>query len=273
MILISDSDAEQISKLMPSELERDIVQKKGKRPLVHQYDSPAALDFELKMRTNIVESAKALSFSGVIFATFEDSRCNEQLWSRTPNGGFRLRSGVLPSEGISDIYHNGRFYAFECATAIVIVFYMAILETIHSAAFNVHFKDLFLRDWQTDSDLRFVSTYNKHDAYPGDVLYFKNPDHSAPEWQGENVVKLANDQYYGHGIGIGTSEKMIFYLNKTRKPGSVISAFLTELVVHPDFDYLRKLSLRGKPLVVQDKHLENAIFAKIGTNIYKANIG
>lgn len=241
---------------------------KEKRSFIYQQDSPAALEFELRMRTNIVESAKALNYSGVIFATFENSRCNDQLWSRSPSGGFRLRSGVLPSDGIRDIYQNGRFYAFECATAIVIVFYMAILETIHSAAFNVHFKDLFLRDWQTDSDLRFVSTYNKHDAYPGDVLYFKNPDHSSPEWQGENVVKLANDLYYGHGIGIGTSEKMIFSLNKTRKPGSMISAFLTELVIHPDFEYLRKLSLRGNHRVVQDKQLETSIVARIGTNIY-----
>lgn len=240
----------------------------SERSFVNQYNSPEAMEFELIMRTNIVESAKALNYSGAIFATFENSRCNDQLWLRTPSGGFRLRSGVLPSDGINDIYRNGRFYAFECATAIVIVLYKAILDTIHTTAFNVHFRDLFLRDWQTDTDLRLIPTYNKNEAYPGDILYFKNPDHNSPEWQGENAVKLADDLYYGHGIGIGTSEKMIYYLNKTRIPGSLISAFLTELVIHPDFEYLRKLSLRGNHRVVQDKHLENSIVARIGTKIY-----
>jgi protein-glutamine gamma-glutamyltransferase len=270
MILISNSDAGQINTFTLSELEKDILRYKEISPVIYQYDSPAALEYELKMRTSIVESAVALNSSGVTFATFNNSRCNEHLWSRSENGGFQLRSGVLPSDGISNIFQHGLFYAFECATAIVILWYKAILDVISTETFNVHFKNLFLRDWHYDSDLRIISTNNKYEAYPGDVLYFKNPDHApeSPEWQGENVVMLAEDVYYGHGIGIGTSEKMISSLNKTRKPGSLISASLTELVSHPDFEYLRKLSPRGNHLVVQYKQLENSIVARIGTKTY-----
>jgi protein-glutamine gamma-glutamyltransferase len=61
---------------------------------------------------------------------------------------------------------------------------------------------------------------------------------------------------------------MIFYLNKLRKPGSMTSAFLTDLVIHPDFEFLRMLSPRGKHLVVPYKHLENAIVVRIGTHNY-----
>jgi protein-glutamine gamma-glutamyltransferase len=235
-----------------------------------QYNSPEAMDFELKMRTSIVEVARALNASGVTFAKFENSRCNGQFWSRTENGGFQLRSGVLPSVGLDDIFHNGHLYAFECATAIVIILYRAILDVLDVEAFNVHFKDLYLRDWNHDSDLRLISTYNIQEAYPGDVLYFKNPDHNpeTPEWQGENVVLLAGNLYYGHGIGIGTAEKIISSLNELRKPGSMISAYLSELVMHPDFEYLRNLSPRGNHPVIQYKNWENTIVARIGVKTY-----
>ncbi|MCD9020235.1 protein-glutamine gamma-glutamyltransferase [Cohnella silvisoli] len=270
MILISNGDAEQISKLPLSQFEKDIVQNKWKSSVVYQYDSLDALEFELTMRTSIVKSANALNSSAVTFDTFENSRCNERLWSRTDNGGFQLRSGVLPSDGISDIFQNGRYYAFECSTAIVIVLYKAILDVIHKETFNNYFKDLYLRDWNSDSDLRLISTYNNQEAYPGDVLYFKNPDHDPekPEWQGENTFKLADDLYYGHGIGRATSEKMISSLNEIRIPGSTTSAYLSELVMHPDFEHLRKLSPRESRLVVQNKHIENPIVASIGTKTY-----
>jgi protein-glutamine gamma-glutamyltransferase len=270
VILISGSNTQQINNLMLSQLERDIMQSKDRSSVVYQYDSPEALVFELKMRTSTVEAAIALNASGATFAKFEDSRCNEQYWSRTENGGFRLRSGVLPSDGLSDIYQHGHLYAFECATAIVIVLYMAILDALNKEVFNVHFRDLYLRDWNYDNDLRLISTHNKYEAYPGDTLYFENPDHAleTPEWQGVNSVLLGPNLYYGHGIGIVTSEKMIYSLNQLRKPGSMKSAFLSDLVVHPDFEYLRRLSPRGNPLVVPYKHWENSIVARVGANIY-----
>ncbi len=263
MILISGYHAEQINKYLLTELERGILQKKEKSPVTYRYDSTETLVFELKMRTRIVESAKALDASHASFTTFKNSRCNEKFWSRTENGGFQLKSGVLPSDAVSDIFHNGRLYGFECATAIVIVLYKAILDSIHKEPFNVFFKDLLLWDWNYDSDLRLISTDNKDEAYPGDVLYFKNPDYApeTPQWQGENAVMLADDLYYGHGIGIKSSEKMISSLNSKRKPGSTTSAYLFNQVVHPDFEYIRKLSAGRTPS-------ERPIVAQIGRYTY-----
>lgn len=271
MILISGFDVEQInSTLQLTDLEKDIVNQKKKSQVVYRYKSLEALEFELKMRTGIVESAKALEDSDVSFAIFKNSRCNTKLWTRTEDGGFRLRGDVLPSDGISDIFTNGHLYAFECATAMVIILYKATLDAIHKEVFNMYFENLFLRDWQYDSDLRLLITEHKNEAYPGDIVYFKNPDHApeTPQWQGENAVLLSDNLYFGHGIGIRTSEQMIASLNRKRISGSMKSAYLSDEVVHPDFEYVRKLSLREAPRIFVDHNSESAIIVRIGSHMY-----
>ncbi|GGH37083.1 protein-glutamine gamma-glutamyltransferase [Paenibacillus segetis] len=243
MIVTINTGAEQANMLDLTEAEKAILQAKKQSPVVYRYDSPEALRFELKMRTKIVEAAKALNGSGVQFARFKDSRCNERYWSRTDEGGFQLKPYVLPSDGINDIFANGSLYAFECATAIVIILYKAVLDMLGPTVFNQYFRDLLLWDWNYDKDLQLVSNNGVKEAYPGDVLYFQNPDHNpkTPEWQGENVIKLADDLYFGHGIGITSSEDILSALNARRTPGSTTPAFLTDQVIHPDFEYLRKL--------------------------------
>ncbi|MUT64792.1 protein-glutamine gamma-glutamyltransferase [Paenibacillus sp. NEAU-GSW1] len=247
MIVISGGNGAQWIEQMPlSQLEREIVRGKQLSRVVYRYDSPEDLRFELAMRQSIVNAAKALQESQAAFAIFEKSRCNEQYWSRTREGGFRLRSGVRPSDAIRDIFQNGELYGFECATAIVIVWYKAILDVIGDEAFNRYFTNLYLRDWNHDSDLWLISTHDKDEAFPGDVLYFKNPDHDldTPEWQGENVVKLEGNLFFGHGIGIETGEEIIAALNRQREPGAMTSAYLSDLVVYPNFEYLRRLTMR-----------------------------
>lgn len=244
VIVISGSDAGQINQLALSGLERSILQKKQNSRIVYRYDSPEALKFELAMRASIVNAAKAMQASGVRFETFENSKCNERYWTRTSTGGFQLKNGMSPSYAINDIFINGNLYGFECATAIVIIWYKAVLDMIGTAAFDAYFTRLYLRDWNHDSDLWLISTHDNKEVFPGDVLYFKNPDHDpeTPEWQGENVVLLADNLYFGHGIGIESGEEIIAALNKARAPGSRRSAYLTDLVVFPNFEYIRRLS-------------------------------
>lgn len=244
MILVSGSNSIQLDPLTLTELERKILRQKQQSSIIYRYPSTDALEFELKMRLHIVEAAKALYASRVDFATFANSRSNEQYWTRTDNGGFQLKSGVLPSVGINDIFINGHLYGFECAGAIIIMLYKAVLDTVGDAVFNTYFPNLYLRDWQHDRDLQLITTYNKDEAYAGDVLYFKNPGHDkdTPEWQGENVIMLDDNLYFGHGIGIESGQDIIAALNRMREPGSTISAYLQDLVVSPDFEYLRQLS-------------------------------
>lgn len=241
-----DGSSAQIPPRMLTDLERKTLNRKMNSPVLYRYRSQDALLFELKMRSNIVQAAKDMYSSGVSFATFSNSRCNPRYWIRTPNGGFLLRPGVPPSVGVRDIFENGHLYAFECAGAIIIMLYKAVLETIGDAAFNRHFQGLFLRDWQYDRDMRLLTSYNLDEVYHGDVLYFRNPDHdpSTPEWQGENVIVLDDNLFFGHGIGIGTGQDIIAQLNRARRPGSRISAFLDNLVLTPDFESVRMLAYR-----------------------------
>jgi len=199
--------------------------------------------FESRMRSQIVNSARSLNASGAKFETFKDSYANPQFWTVTNNGGFQQNVGVLPSDAINDIFINGHLYGFECATAMVIVLYKATLDTIGKEAFNAHFQNLFLHDWNYDSDLRLTTVNDLDKAQPGDVLYFKNPDHAPerPEWQGENVILLANDLFYGHGLGIASGKTIIDGLNSARRPGSTTSSYLTDQVTYPDFEYLSTL--------------------------------
>ncbi|MFF2889760.1 protein-glutamine gamma-glutamyltransferase [Paenibacillus sp. NPDC057967] len=246
MIVISDGSPVQFPPGMLTELENKTLRQKQASPVMYWYPSQEALLFELKMRTNIVEAAKAMYRSGVSFATFSNSRANPRYWIRTPDGGFLLRPGVPPSVGVNDIFQQGQLYAFECAGAIIIMLYKAVLETIGEAAFNRHFQNLFLRDWQYDKDLRLTTSNNLNETYAGDVMYFKNPDHDpgSPEWQGENVIKLDDNLFFGHGIGIGTGQDIVAQLNRARVPGSMVSAYLQDLVLKPDFEAVRMLTMR-----------------------------
>jgi protein-glutamine gamma-glutamyltransferase len=57
-------------------IERDIIDTMATSEAVYDYDSQDLLQFELKLRTNIIAASKDLAQSGVKFAGFSDSRCN-----------------------------------------------------------------------------------------------------------------------------------------------------------------------------------------------------
>lgn len=198
-----------------------------------------AMQFERQTRESVVQSALALNRSGVQFEVFEKSRCNQHYWIRTANGGFLLKPSAIPSVAIRDIYLSGPLYAFECATAIVIVLYKAVLDSLGERIFDRLFANVFLRDWHYDADLQ-LKVIQGLAVKPGDVVYFRNPDVNplTPQWQGENAVVLPNHLYYGHGMGVLTGEEIIAKLNTNRKAGSPRSAYLTETVVQLDYSYL-----------------------------------
>lgn len=209
-----------------------------KSSYIYKYSSSEELLFVLDIRKNIVKGSQMLFRSLMRFRTFKESECNEYYWKRTLEGGFLLRSNVLPSIAINDIFIHGRLYGTECATAIVIVYYKALLETFGINLFNSIFTDIYLMDWQNLDGKLKVNTYrNPTDFLPGDCRYFKNPDVDplTPEWQGENAINLGNNHYYGHGIGITSADKIIYSLNTHRKEGSNVSSYLLESCTLPDF--------------------------------------
>jgi protein-glutamine gamma-glutamyltransferase len=248
-------------------IERSVYEKKRDSSAVYDYDSVKQLKFELAMRRRIVEESEAMQAGDARFAVFKESRCNEDYWVRTEEGGFKLKEGVLPADAINDIYKNAGLYAFECATAIVIVLYKATLDSIGDAEFNRLFSGLKLRDWEYDDDLK-LNKVEEADRKPmaGDVVYFKNPDvdPDAIEWQGENTVVLGDDNYFGHGIGIVPSRKIIDKLNSHRKKYSTVTAYLMDGYVEPGYRYLSQFA--GNERTSAD------IMAVIGGRTYRIRV-
>lgn len=247
MIKIANSitDASDIMEQYPVDsIEREIIRILSSSSKIYDYSSIKQLEFELKLRNNIVISARDLYRSGLAFRIFRNSICNPAYWDRTDEGGFLLKEGVKPSSAVRDIYTNGRKYGTECATAIVIVFYKAVVEAFPEESFDEKFKNIYLMDWQREWHLRIRSYSNLQDYLPGDCRYFKNPDVDplTPEWQGENAIDLTRGLYYGHGIGIRTAEGIIDALNKHREQDSQTSAYLMDSATRPDFKYLEALN-------------------------------
>ena len=243
MIQLSGMPFQQSEQWSSGSIERMIIQLMMEDTVVYSYQSIDELSFELTVRKNIIVSAKAMSQSDVQFEPFINSRCHPEYWQLTSNGGFMQRQGVKPSDAIKDIYKNSSQYAFECATAMLIIYYHAVLNVLGESLFNQYFQSIYLYGWFADPDLGINVTYTTH-FLPGDIIYFKNPDFDpqTPYWRGENAVVLEDDMYFGHGVGIQTAEEMIDALNQVRKPGTNQSASLTNVVARPSFNYLAKLS-------------------------------
>jgi protein-glutamine gamma-glutamyltransferase len=227
---------EDLNKAITNNEQKAIIKQMAGYNTIYYYESLQQLKFELLFRANTLKAASALDKSGAKFTTFTYSFPNKKYWYRLPNGGFLLREGVNPSEGIEDIVKNGKLYAFECATAIAIVLYIATLYTIGPRAFNTYFRRLYLMDWQFDEDLP-IYTRDGEDFLFGDVLHFKNPDFDPkqPWWRAENVIYYGNDKFYGHGIGMRDSKTIINFLNGKRRENSTESAYLMRMITRPNY--------------------------------------
>jgi protein-glutamine gamma-glutamyltransferase len=211
---------------------------------IYYFENVQQLYFEIILRANIVKEAYELKRTSAVFATFARSRCNPQCWVLTSNGGFLLKEGISPATAIRDIFRQGTYYAFECATAMIIVLYKAMLDTLSESTFNRLFKGLFLWDGHYDKNL-LLESFHEDQFLPGDIRYFINPEvhPRVTEFQGENAVDLGNGSFYGHGIGITSARGIIDFLNRYRKPGAGQSAYITNYVLRPNFK--RLVSLNG----------------------------
>ncbi|HNX63797.1 MAG TPA: protein-glutamine gamma-glutamyltransferase [Oscillospiraceae bacterium] len=223
-------------------MQQDIINALNSSETEYKYDSVNQLKFELMLRKEIVKSANELSESGIEFQVFEKSKCNPKYWDRQNDGGFLLKSGVTPSDAIRDIFINASLYATECSTAIVIIYYKALLNVFKKERFNKIFPKIRLKNWHSlDNLLKEGGTLKKENDYlPGDRRYIENPDvdPKLPEYQGENIVDIGHGLYYGHGVGVSNLETIINELNKFRIKHSKKSAFLKDSAARLNFKKL-----------------------------------
>jgi len=231
-----------INEYKPNDIERDIITRMDLSKERYEYNSLDELKFELALRKNIVIAAKKLNEGDMSFKTFRKSICNLDYWDRTDEGGFILKKGITPSVAIEDISINSSKYGTECATAMIIIYYQALLNIFSDKLFNEVFPKIALMNWHyIDDKLEDVGYLERHSDYlPGDRRYFSNPDVNPvkPEWQGENVIDLDNGIYFGHGIGVGNSDKIIGELNEFRIEDAKTSAYILDSAARPDFKSL-----------------------------------
>lgn len=235
-------DIETMPEYGAGSVQRLVLEQMDKSSSTYKFDSIGELRFNLSLRKHTVDAAHSLNKSRMRFSTFHESFCNEEFWERTDNGGFLLKKNAVPSKAIMDIFENGRLYGTECATAMVIVIYRAVLESFGEELFNKTFKSIYLMDWSIKQPLlNDISTPKKvADILIGDRAYFMNEEVS-PEtswWRGENVIVLPNNLFYGHGIGIQTSDDIIKSLNRNRIPDATISAYLMDKAARPNYKKL-----------------------------------
>jgi protein-glutamine gamma-glutamyltransferase len=221
-----------LGTLPPKGVEAQVLKTMENSTENYRCETQAQLQFELSLRREIVEAALALSRSGLRFAVFHKSKCNADFWSRTGNGGFELKRGASAFAAIRDIFENGRKYATECATAMVIVYYGALTRLWSEQSFNRLFPSIYLMNWhRLDPLLAETGTPRwATDILLGDRCYFRNPqvDPEASYLQGENVIVLPDGRYYGHGVGITTGEQILRMLNAHRIEGATEYAYFME---------------------------------------------
>lgn len=224
--------------------ERTLLQSMMDSPKTFDYDTEEELKFEVELRAATVKAAIELDHSGMAFAVFRKARCNPAYWNRTDEGGFLLKEGVDACDAVRNIYEEGEKYATECATAILIVQYKAVLSVYPDALFNQVFPKIQLMNWHyVEPVFRGVGLMTNTTVYfPGDRQYFMNPDVNplTPEWQGENVILLEGDRYYGHGVGIHNADAIIHDLNGNRVHDPKESAYLLQMAGRPDYSKLWK---------------------------------
>ncbi|MDQ0270845.1 protein-glutamine gamma-glutamyltransferase [Cytobacillus purgationiresistens] len=223
-----------------SGIQREIYMALDSSKEIHQYETLHQLLFELLLRENLIRAAKQLHESQAEFAPFDHSKFNPEIWTKTKYG-YLLKPFIMPSDAIRDVFLNSKEYSFECSTAIVLLFYKAVLDSIAVSRFNTLFQGLLVWDWNYDHDLG-IDTRVGRDFIPGDVVYFYNPDFKHPIWTGENAVYLGNDQYFGHGVGLETEKGMIEALNTLRKDGATRSAYLISQHSRLNAKYLAQFS-------------------------------
>jgi protein-glutamine gamma-glutamyltransferase len=244
MIRIADKTFDPSSlkdEYKPDSIERKIIDIMALSTTVYRYHSLEDLKFEIKLRINIISASRELNDSHFAFRVFRQSVCNEDYWTRTDEGGFLQRDDVKPYDAIKDIFINSSKYGNECATAIVIVYYKAILNVFPENLFNEMFPKIQLMNWHyIDDDLRISYFKGQGDYLPGDCRYFKNPEVNplTPQWQGENAIDLGDGTYYGHGVSVRNAEGIIEALNARRKEGATESAYLVDSATRLDFKYL-----------------------------------
>lgn len=197
-----------------------------------------ALRNRVEIEAAIVDACYDMAAHPHDFEIIKKTRFSATYWDSKGNGLYKTKAGVRPSLAVRDICDHPKDYGFECATAMVIVYYKAMLSIMGDAQFDKVCANIQIGPWVYDDVLASVYDITGDGDTPGNPTliagtygYIRNWDVSkiAREggWQGENVIALGNGIYFGHPFGVETGENIIKYLNTQRIENAKRSASLT----------------------------------------------
>ncbi len=158
---------------------------------------------------------------------------NRDFWDVKDSHIGRVRDGVRPSDAIDDIVINGGEYKYECATAMMAVYYLALKNHMGADRFDAEFQNLVLAEWRRPAEVT-TERFDERPSAPGSYGYIENDataEGDALGWTGENVIYIGlSDQgeplYYGHPFGISTADEIIDELYHYSKPNADRPDFL-----------------------------------------------
>ncbi len=186
---------------------------------------------DTRLRAEMVAACHEMGRAKHAFSLIRDHHANPAFFSVRPEDGtFVLRAGVRASQALNDIFQNPRAYGFECATAMVIVYYRAMQRLLGDEDFDRVCADLVIGPWQQENHLErsHIRGPRAAELGPADYTYIRNhdvsPEGRAGGWQGENVIYLGDGLYYGHPFGVASADTIVQHLNDFRRSGATRSA-------------------------------------------------
>jgi hypothetical protein len=139
-----------------------------------------------------------------------------------------LRAGVRASQALDALYRDAEAYGMAGATAISVIHYQAIRWAYHHVTGSDELFDRQFRDMRigqlgmgTENDLRAARENVGGEIQIGDHGYFSTPDVDPVArlggWNGENVIHLGGDAYFGHPFGISDARTIVSHLEAVRR--------------------------------------------------------
>ncbi|MBK6689695.1 MAG: hypothetical protein IPG45_34840 [Deltaproteobacteria bacterium] len=225
----------------------DVAWNKGADGRVNVQQISQAMADRVRVGAAVVSACLEMHQAQHEFAIAPRQKFSSEFWRRDGQlsryATFHLKPGAKASSAMNDVFVNPDAYRFECATALVLVYYRAIQKLIGDSDFDRLMGDLKIGPWEYEADLqRFLMASGRGDQPAtearaqelkfGEYTYTKNWAVSWWGWakgcQGQNQIRLDEDLYYAHSYALVGQGDIVARENGARVLGAKTSASMTD---------------------------------------------
>lgn len=225
----------------------DVAWTKGADGRVKVQQISQAMADRVRVGAAVVSACLEMHQAHHEFAIAPRQKFSSEFWRRDGQlshfATFHLKPGAKASAAMNDVFLHPDGYRFECATALVLVYYRAIQKLIGDSDFDRIMGDLKIGPWEFEADLeRFLVRSGRGDQPAtearsreltfGEYTYTKNWAVSWWGWakgcQGQNQIRLDEDLYYAHSYELVGQGDIVARENGARVWGAKTSASMTD---------------------------------------------